>query len=203
MNGDPSNDNANGTAWEQDPTGTVLRHGGDYKGIQDSLDYLQGLGIRGLYIAGSPFINAPWAADSYSPLDQTLLDKHFGTIQTLRETIDAIHARGMWVIMENTMSTLGDLMAFEGYLNVSTPFNFHGHDTLYKTSRQYLDYHPNNSWIDHCEYPRFWNQLGERYDDANTTRMVGCRAGDFDQVSNLNIYPTCEHCFDVELRLTP
>ena len=46
VNGDPTNDNANGTAWEHDPTGTQLRHGGDIKGLVDSLDYLHGLGIR-------------------------------------------------------------------------------------------------------------------------------------------------------------
>lgn len=182
VNGDPTNDDANGTAWEHDATGTILRHGGDWKGILDSLDYLSGLGIRGLYLAGSPFINAPWAADSFSPFDQTLLDRHFGTLHQLREVIDAIHEKGMWVVLENTMSTMGDLLAFEGYLNASTPWSFDGHDTIYKTTRQYHDFHPNDTWIADCEYPRFWDQLGQRYDDGNTSRMVGCRAGDFDQV---------------------
>ena len=45
-NGDPSNDNANGTQFEHDTTQTQLRHGGDIKGLQDSLDYLQGMGIK-------------------------------------------------------------------------------------------------------------------------------------------------------------
>lgn len=45
-NGDPTNDNANGTQFEHDPTQTQLRHGGDIKGLQDSLDYLQGMGIK-------------------------------------------------------------------------------------------------------------------------------------------------------------
>jgi alpha-1,3-glucan synthase len=66
VNGDPSNDNANGTAFEQDITSTQLRHGGDLQGLIDSLDYIRGMGITGIYIAGSPFINQPWASDSYS-----------------------------------------------------------------------------------------------------------------------------------------
>jgi len=66
VNGDPQNDNANGTVFEQDPTSTQLRHGGDLQGLVDSLDYIQGMGIKGIYIAGSPFINAPWRYDSYS-----------------------------------------------------------------------------------------------------------------------------------------
>ena len=45
-NGDPSNDDANGTQFEHDTTQTQLRHGGDIKGLQDSLDYLQGMGIK-------------------------------------------------------------------------------------------------------------------------------------------------------------
>lgn len=46
VNGNPSNDNANGTQFEHDITQTQLRHGGDIQGLMDSLDYLQGMGIK-------------------------------------------------------------------------------------------------------------------------------------------------------------
>ena len=46
VNGNPINDDANGTQFEHDVTTTQLRHGGDVKGLQDSLDYLQGLGVK-------------------------------------------------------------------------------------------------------------------------------------------------------------
>lgn len=46
VNGDPSNDNANGTLFEQDIWSTQLRHGGDIQGLVDSLDYIQGMGIK-------------------------------------------------------------------------------------------------------------------------------------------------------------
>jgi len=42
VNGDPSNDNSNGTMYEHDLTSSILRHGGDITGLGDSLDYLQG-----------------------------------------------------------------------------------------------------------------------------------------------------------------
>lgn len=109
VNGDPTNDNANGTTWEHDLTGTRLRHGGDIKGVQASLDYLHGMGIRGLYIAGNPMLNNPWEADSYSPIDHSILDHHFGTIKQYREVIQAIHDKGMYVLFDNTMATMGDL----------------------------------------------------------------------------------------------
>lgn len=46
VNGDPSNDDANGTVYEHDTNNNLYRHGGDLKGLVDSLDYLQGLGIK-------------------------------------------------------------------------------------------------------------------------------------------------------------
>lgn len=46
VNGDPSNDNANDTLFEQDVWSTQLRHGGDIQGLIDSLDYIQGMGIK-------------------------------------------------------------------------------------------------------------------------------------------------------------
>lgn len=46
VNGDPSNDDANNTVYEHDTNNNQYRHGGDLKGLVDSLDYLQGLGIK-------------------------------------------------------------------------------------------------------------------------------------------------------------
>jgi alpha-1,3-glucan synthase len=46
VNGDPTNDNANGTIFEHDLDETQLRHGGDIRGLKDSLDYIQGMGIK-------------------------------------------------------------------------------------------------------------------------------------------------------------
>ena len=122
VNGNPTNDNANGTQFEHDLTQTQLRHGGDIKGLQDSLDYLQGMGIKVvseeylanraladyvqvLYLAGSPHINVPWAADGYSPLDLTLLDHHLGNISEWQTAITEIHQRGMYIMLDNTFST--------------------------------------------------------------------------------------------------
>ena len=42
---------------------TQLRHGGDVLGLIDSLDYIQGMGMKAIYLAGSPMINLPWESD--------------------------------------------------------------------------------------------------------------------------------------------
>nr|POE47199.1 cell wall alpha-1,3-glucan synthase ags1 [Quercus suber] len=194
VNGDPTNDNINGTSWEHDLLGTQLRHGGDIKGLQASLDYLHGMGIRGLYIAGSNMINMPWEADAYSPYDHTILDQHFGNIEQYREVIQAVHDRGMYVLFDNTMATMSDLFAFNGYYNSSAPFSFTEHVMQYKTGIKYRDFDQSNNFHDQCPYPypRFWDQAGNLIHDVNTTQMVGCMDSDFDQygdVGAFGVYP--------------
>ena len=56
-------DDANATAFEHDIMQTQLRHGGDVLGLIDSLDYIQGMGMKAIYLAGSPMINLPWESD--------------------------------------------------------------------------------------------------------------------------------------------
>jgi hypothetical protein len=114
----------------------------------------------------------------------TLLDSHFGTIDEWRYAIDEIHKRGMYVILENTMSTMGDLIGFEGYLNETTPFSFNEHNAVWKSSRRYWDFHLGDDSI-RCEYPRFWDEQGKLVGEDVTSRMTTCRTSDFDQVTTL------------------
>lgn len=46
VNGDPTNDNLNGTVFETDMMSTQMRNGGDLQGLVDSLDYIAGMGIK-------------------------------------------------------------------------------------------------------------------------------------------------------------
>jgi len=86
-----------------------------------SLDYIQGMGTKAIYITGSPFLNFPWAGDGYGPLDFTVLDHHAGDIEDWRDFITEVHARGMYVIMDNTVSTMTDLIGFQGLMNATYP----------------------------------------------------------------------------------
>ncbi|KAE9972211.1 hypothetical protein EG328_005136 [Venturia inaequalis] len=190
VNGDPTNDNANGTVFEHDPNDTQMRHGGDTAGLLDTLDYIQGMGIKGIYIAGTPFINLPWRSDAYSPLDFSLLDRHFGRINEWREAIDEIHRRGMYVILDHTVSTMGDLIGFEGFLNASAPFVPREHKALYKTSREYDDFKFSNNYKEDCNYPRFWNEAGQpvlRGSDPKFDELSGCYDSEFDQYGDIEI----------------
>ncbi|KAK4120523.1 glycosyltransferase family 5 protein [Parathielavia appendiculata] len=185
VNGDPSNDDINGTAYETDMMSTQLRFGGDLEGLRDSLDYIAGMGCKGIYIAGSPFINLPWGADSYSPVDLTLLDKHFGTLKVWQDVIDEIHKRDMAVVLDNTMATMSDLIGFEGYLNDSTPFREEEHRVLWKGPRRYLDFDIGNEYNATCDYPQFWYEDGTR---INPPGLKGCYNSDFDQYGDIEAF---------------
>jgi alpha-1,3-glucan synthase len=45
-NGDPTNDDINGTAFEHVINSNQMRHGGDLDGLVDTLDYIQGMGFK-------------------------------------------------------------------------------------------------------------------------------------------------------------
>jgi hypothetical protein len=80
---------------------------------------------------------------------------------------------------------MGDLLGFEGFLNVSTPFDAHEHNFVWKDTRRYHDFAPGDDWIPKCDYPRFWDAQGHLV--TNTSHLlVGCRDSEFDQVRLLN-----------------
>ncbi|KAI8241993.1 Cell wall alpha-1,3-glucan synthase mok13 [Colletotrichum sp. SAR 10_99] len=193
VNGDPANDNANGTVLEQDITGTQLRFGGDIAGLVDTLDYLQGMGIEGLYFGGSMLINAPWNYDNYSPLDHTLLDFHFGNITIWRTAIEEIHKRGMYIVFDNTVATLGDLIGYKEYLNTTAPFEPHEMEAIYKTDRHYLDWTFPTGYNKTCEnFPRLYYESGYEVGEEVYGMFEGCYDGDFDQFGDteaFGVYP--------------
>ncbi|VBB80612.1 Putative Glycoside Hydrolase Family 13/Glycosyltransferase Family 5 [Podospora comata] len=185
VNGDPNNDDINGTLYETDMMSTQLRFGGDLEGLRDSLDYIAGMGAKAIYIAGSPFINMPWGADSYSPIDLTMLDKHFGHIREWQEVIHEIHERNMWVIIDNTMATMSDLIGFEGFLNETTPFRTEEHKVLWKSDRVYPDFSIGNEYNETCDYPEFWYEDGKRIKPPG---LKGCYNSDFDQYGDIEAF---------------
>ncbi|PGH35944.1 alpha-1,3-glucan synthase [[Emmonsia] crescens] len=192
VNGDPTNDNINGTLFEHDLNSNQMRHGGDILGLVDTLDYLQGMGIKGIYLAGTILMNQPWGADGYSALDTTLLDKHFGDIQTFRDAITEIHKRGMYVLMDNTLATLGDLIGFKGHLNETTPFEVTEHEALWKSNRRYADFDIGNTYNETCNYPRFYWENGYPVGTDVTDQLKGCYDSDFDQYGDIEafgVYP--------------
>lgn len=126
----------------------------------------------------------PWSSDGFGALDFTLLDHHHGIIEDWRNLITEIHRRDMYVIFDNTLGTMGDLLQWKGFENESAPFNWEEYDVRYKTSRQYLDFHISNEYNASCEYPRMWSEDG--FPLANQSALEpmlrGCKDSQFDHV---------------------
>jgi alpha-1,3-glucan synthase len=81
---------------------------------------------------------------------------------------------------------MSDLIGFEGHLNETAPFQQQGYKVEYKSNTTYLDFSFNNEYKEECEYPRFWNESGQRVlatEDKNFSRLTGCFDSEFDQVS--------------------
>jgi alpha-1,3-glucan synthase len=76
--GDPSNNQFFDSPFEWDWRETQLRFGGDLKGLATKLDYIQGMGIKGIYLSGTIFINMIWQADSTPiPFNHVSPSTHF------------------------------------------------------------------------------------------------------------------------------
>lgn len=87
-------------------------------------------------------------------------------------------------MIDNTMATMGDLIAFEGYLNASVPFDTKEHKVLYRDpARQYHDFKYGNTYNTSCTYPRFWLENGFPVGSDVTDQITGCYDSEFDQVS--------------------
>ncbi|KKY18703.1 putative alpha-glucan [Phaeomoniella chlamydospora] len=186
IDGDPSNNEANGTQFEHEWLTNQYRFGGDVKGMRKHLDYIQGMGIKGIYLTGSPFINRPWSGDGYGPLDFTLLDHHHGVIQDWRDLVDEIHSRNMYVLLDNTLGTMGDLLSFENYVNSSAPFTWNEYDVLWKSDRRYHDFSIKNDVNSSCEFPRMWEETGHPVgQDILSKQQAGCKESDFDAFGDM------------------
>ncbi|KAJ5580345.1 uncharacterized protein N7459_006330 [Penicillium hispanicum] len=187
-NGDPSNDDINGTAFEHVVHSNQMRHGGDLAGLTDTLDYIQGMGFKAIYFAGTYLMNLPWAYDGYSPVDTTVLDMHFGTLEDWRGLITEIHRRDMYVLVDNTLATLSHLIGFKGHLNDSANFNPHEYQVEWITERHYADFRFGNEYNETCQFPKFWNETGMPLTSGGVEDLKGCYNSDFDQFGELEAF---------------
>ena len=82
--------------------------GGDLQGIIDHLDYLQDLGITGLYLC--PIFESP-SNHKYNTKDYFEIDRHFGDKETFRKLVEQAHLRGMKVMLDAVFNHMGDQSA--------------------------------------------------------------------------------------------
>jgi glycosidase len=119
--GDPSNNNADGNYDPAGRGGTSV-HGGDFKGIEQKLDYIKALGATAIWI--SPVVlNARGEFHGYAGLDFYKVDPQWGTLADLQHMIQAAHARGILVIDDIVVNHGGHLLTSDdpGYPQFKYP----------------------------------------------------------------------------------
>ncbi|MFN9955538.1 MAG: alpha-amylase family glycosyl hydrolase, partial [bacterium] len=83
--------------------------GGNLRGILSKLDYLQELGVTGLWI-NPPFKQRADLGTYHGYAIQNFLDidPRFGSRQDLRDLVDAAHDRGMVVLLDVVIDHTGN-----------------------------------------------------------------------------------------------
>ncbi|KAJ3284167.1 Cell wall alpha-1,3-glucan synthase ags1, partial [Borealophlyctis nickersoniae] len=170
-----------------------FRFGGDIQGLIDRLDYIRAMGIRGLYIIGAPFLNNAVDYHGYNPLDFTLLDPHFGTVDEWRALMTAAHDRGMYVMMDLTVGTMGDLIEFGDWGNYTSPINLAGYETKWKKvnsmgPKEYWDFKISNEWDPTCQLPQFWGEDGFPIASVVNHTWKGCYKSDFNTFGDIDAF---------------
>lgn len=104
-NGDKSNDPPHAREW--DPSVIPRRDdffGGDLKGILNKLNYLEELGINGIYL--TPVFEA-YSNHKYDTVDYEKVDAHFGDKETLKKLVEEAHNRGIRVMLDAVFNHIG------------------------------------------------------------------------------------------------
>ena len=83
----------------QDTTGDGV---GDLRGIERQLDHVAELGVDAVWI--SPFLRSPMRDFGYDISDYRDIDPLFGTLEDFRSLLQAAHARGLRVMMDQVLS---------------------------------------------------------------------------------------------------
>lgn len=75
---------------------------GDFKGITSRLDYLQSLGIKGIWL--TPFLKSPKVDNGYDVADYYQIDPAYGQMADFTHFLNEAHKRGIKVIMDMVLN---------------------------------------------------------------------------------------------------
>ncbi|MEO8413501.1 MAG: alpha-amylase family glycosyl hydrolase [Ginsengibacter sp.] len=108
-NGDYSNDRIPGMRDQSLGRDSVYyRHGGDLKGIENHLDYLQSLGVTTLWLTPVIINDMPNRTEhGYAFTDHYTIDPRIGGKKSYEDLIQAVHAKKMKIIQDAVYNHLG------------------------------------------------------------------------------------------------
>lgn len=108
-NGDTSNDRIAGMRDQSLGRDSVYyRHGGDLKGIENHLDYLQSLGVTTLWLTPVILNDMPNRTEhGYAFTDHYTIDPRIGGEKGYEELINTVHAKNMKIIQDAVYNHVG------------------------------------------------------------------------------------------------
>lgn len=108
-NGDTSNDRIPGLKDQSLNRADIwARHGGDLKGIENHLDYLQDIGVTALWLNPVLVNDMPHRTEhGYAATDHYTIDPRLGGSKAYHSLIDALHHRGMKIIQDAVYNHVG------------------------------------------------------------------------------------------------
>jgi glycosidase len=108
VNGNPNNDQVEGMREKPDRKNKDGRHGGDIRGIINSLDYLQKMGFTAVWL--NPVLEnnmTDFSYHGYSTTDFYKVDPRYGSNEEYRQLNDELDKRGMKLIMDMIFNHCG------------------------------------------------------------------------------------------------
>jgi glycosidase len=102
-------------------------NGGDFRGLLQHLDYIQGLGATSLWV--TPPVSNQWLTPDgsyagyhgYWAEHFTKVDPHLGTLDDYRELSRALHARGMYLVQDIVVNHTGNFFSYRDRWRADDP----------------------------------------------------------------------------------
>ncbi len=145
---------------------------GDFRGLQEKLDYLQELGITALWLM--PFFPSPLRDDGYDIADYRSIHPSYGTLDDFKSFLAAAHERGIRVIVEMVLNHTSDQHPWfqESRSSRDNPrrdwYVWSDTDTRYKGARIiFLDTETSNWARDPVTNSYYWHRFFSHQPDLN------------------------------------
>jgi len=143
-NGDPSNDVIPGMKEAKvDRNQQYARHGGDFKGIVDNMNYINDLGVTAIWLNPTLENDMPEGSyHGYATTDYYKVDRRFGSNEDFVALVDKAHSMGMKMVMDMIFNHCGSEHFFFTDRPSKDWFNYPEKyvQTSYKTTTQHDPY---------------------------------------------------------------
>lgn len=132
-------------------------HGGDFKGIEQHIDYLKSLGVTSVWT--TPVyknIPSPQSYHGYSATDMYAVDPHFGTLADYQHLAATLHKNGMKIVLDTVPNHVGPSHSWVS--DPPLPDWFHGtaeNHTIAKTDFKSIP-DPHSSWLERRDITEGW-----------------------------------------------